>query len=231
MVNPDFYEENLNYSADERQAKMAAMLARMREPEYQAYDDIAAAVVERLADATSNVTEWENSDDKNIPSEKIIRKTQLAQAEQEKAAATVSFKHLRGDNLDAPAQRAAGSVTAALVLASNGGAPAQTPDSLPTKDIADCFDGLNGWPAARWTKNLGESKWLHPARTALGAAGGAPSMWSPLTLAQLVHDKTKGARPKAQVLKAFDNQFNKNPVLMPWRDDFNEYFAMFSESD
>jgi len=117
----------------------------------------------------------------------------------------------------------AGAVTAPM-----DDAPEQ---SLPTKDIADCFDGLNGWNADRWGKNLGGSNWLHPARTARGAAGGAPSTWNPLTLAQLVCDKTKGQRPKEQILKSFNNRFNTNPVLAPWKSAFNEYFAMFSETD
>ena len=109
-----------------------------------------------------------------------------------------------------------------------GCAPEQ---SLPTKCIADCFDGLNGWDAETWPKRLSGAKWLHPARTALGAAGGAPSTWNPLTLAQLVCDKTKGQRPREQILKTFNSRFNLNPVLEPWKAAFNEYFAMFSESD
>jgi len=104
-------------------------------------------------------------------------------------------------------------------------------ESLPTKDIATCFDGLNGWDAETWPKRLSGAKWLHPARTALGGKGGAPSMWNPLTLAQLVHDKTKGQRPREQILKTFNNRFNTNPVLEPWKTAFNEYFAMFSDSD
>ncbi len=49
QVNPNFSEVNLNYSADERQAKMAAMMARMREPEYRTDVDVADAVIERVA--------------------------------------------------------------------------------------------------------------------------------------------------------------------------------------
>jgi len=109
---------------------------------------------------------------------------------------------------------------------------ADTPEqSLPTKDIATCFDGLNGWDTVTWPKRLSGSNWLHTARTALGGAGGASSMWNPLEIAQLVYDKTKGARPQAQILKAFNHRFNTNPVLAPWKIAFNEYYAMFSEAD
>ncbi len=103
--------------------------------------------------------------------------------------------------------------------------------SLPTKDIATCFDRLNGWDTVTWPKRLSGSNWLHTARTALGGAGGASSMWNPLEIAQLVCDKTKGAKPKAQILKAFNHRFNTNPVLAPWKIAFNEYYAMFSEAD
>lgn len=109
--------------------------------------------------------------------------------------------------------------------------PQTTGDGLPTKDIATLFDGVNDWPKARWPKNLSGSVWLHPARTALGGAGGASSMWNPLTLAQLIHDQTKGNRPRELLIRTLKNRFNNNAVLIPWRDAFNEYFDTFTVSD
>ncbi len=104
-------------------------------------------------------------------------------------------------------------------------------EGLLTKEIAETFDGLNEWNADRWTKNLSSSKWLHHARIALGGAGGASSVWNPLTLAQLIYDKTKGEKAKEKVMKAFNSRFNRNPVLTPWRDAFNEYFATHCTTD
>ena len=104
-------------------------------------------------------------------------------------------------------------------------------DGLLTKEIAVTFDGVNKWDAKRWPKNLSASKWLHPARTALGGAGGASSVWNPLTLAQLIHSKTKGDKEREQIMRVFYSRFNNNPVLMQWRDGFNEYFATHCATD
>ena len=102
---------------------------------------------------------------------------------------------------------------------------------LLTKEIADTFAGVNKWSADRWPRNLSASKWLHPARMALGCAGGASSVWNPLTLAQLMHSKAKGSKPKEQLMKSLNFRFNQNPVLKPWRDAFNEYFATYCVTD
>lgn len=102
---------------------------------------------------------------------------------------------------------------------------------LTTKEIAAVFEGVNGWNATRWRKNLSASQWLHRARIASGAAGGASATWDPLKLAQLMHGKTKGHKAKEQIVKAFQSRFNRNPVLLPWRDDFNEYFATHCTTD
>lgn len=109
--------------------------------------------------------------------------------------------------------------------------PLQIEGGLLTKEIADTFDGVNGWSADRWPKNLSSSKWLHPARIALGGAGVASAVWNPLTLAELMHSKTKGSKPKQQLMKVLNSRFNRNPVLMPWRDAFNEYFATHCATD
>lgn len=114
---------------------------------------------------------------------------------------------------------------------SDNPAPQITGDGLPTKDIATLFDGVNDWPKARWPKNLSGSKWLHPARVALGGAGVANSMWNPLTLAQLIHDQAKGDRTRELLIRTLKNRFNNNAVLIPWRDAFNEYFDTFTVSD
>ncbi len=102
---------------------------------------------------------------------------------------------------------------------------------LVTIDIANTFDGLNGWNAERWRKNLSAAKWLHPARIARGRAGGASAVWCPVMLAQLMHDKAKGEREKGKLMNALNSRFTKNPVLKPWRDDFNEYLATYGTTE
>lgn len=120
---------------------------------------------------------------------------------------------------------------APVVAASDGPAPVDTGEGLTTKAIAAIFDGVNDWPENRWPRNLSGSKWLHTARTGLGTAGGGSARWNPLALAQLLHERTKGKRPRDLLVKTLKNRFNKNPVLMPWRDSFNEHFATYIESD
>ncbi|HQS38320.1 MAG: hypothetical protein B7Y69_08290 [Sphingobacteriia bacterium 35-40-8] len=109
--------------------------------------------------------------------------------------------------------------------------PLPVEQGLSTKDIAHAFDGVNGWSVDRWTKNLSAAKWLHPARIALGGAGGASSVWSPVMLAQLMHDSTKGEREKEKLMKVFNSRFARNPALGLWRDAFNDYFATHCATD
>jgi hypothetical protein len=78
---------------------------------------------------------------------------------------------------------------------------------------------------------LSAAKWLHPARIALGGAGGASSVWSPVMLAQLMHDSTKGEREKEKLMKVFNSRFARNPALGLWRDAFNDYFATHCATD
>jgi len=217
----DCSDEYLNYSADERQAKMAAMMARMKKPEYQREVE-STAFMERIDEVNAKIQYWKTRDDTTATDAEIVQRN-LEPLEAELSSIQKKAIQIREGSPGAPEES---------LLPARPAADGDKPEpSLPTKDIATCFDGLNGWNAKRWHKNLGGSNWLHPARTARGAAGGAPSTWNPLALAQLVHDKTKGQRPREQILKEFNNRFNTNPVLEPWKTNFNEYFAIFSESD
>lgn len=129
----------------------------------------------------------------------------------------------------APAQTATpvpvGAESASGYVEPDKAGPLPAVQGLSTKDIAHAFDGVNGWNFERWRKNLSASRWLHPARIALGGAGGAPSVWSPLTLAQLMHDAEKDEQTKEKLMKIFNSRFTLIPALGPWRDEFNEYFA------
>lgn len=100
--------------------------------------------------------------------------------------------------------------------------------SLPTTTIAQIFDGLP-FPAKRWSSNLSAAKWLLPANRGKGERGGAPAMWCPLTIAQLVCEREKDARTKQKTLKSLNSRFRINPVLSPWKDAWDDYFGMFTE--
>lgn len=102
---------------------------------------------------------------------------------------------------------------------------------LSTKEIAQAFDGVNGWDCERWPKNLSASSWLHSARIAIGTAGGAPSMWSPVVLAQLMHARVKDNREREKLMKIVLSRFTTIPALRPWRDEFREYFETHSVTD
>jgi hypothetical protein len=103
--------------------------------------------------------------------------------------------------------------------------PLRAAPRLKTSDLAQSFNDINGWPAERWIKNLSSSQWLHPANIDPGAPGKASATWSPLIVAQLVHGRKKSDRAKSTILKALHSRFKRIPLLEPWRDDWNEYFA------
>jgi len=95
------FEVSPIYSADERQAKMRMMLARMREPEYQTDVDVADAVIERVAVADAdNKRALETL--KNAPSTGIVEavekaKKYVASTNQELVDVGIEYKRLRGD--------------------------------------------------------------------------------------------------------------------------------------
>lgn len=108
--------------------------------------------------------------------------------------------------------------------------PVPVEQGLSTKDIAACF-GECYYSADNWPKRLSGTAWLETARIERGEAGGASAVWNPLTLAQLMHSKTKGDKAKEKLMKALNSRFTRNPVLGPWRDAFNEYFATHCATD
>lgn len=102
-------------------------------------------------------------------------------------------------------------------------------NGLATAQIAVIFDGLP-YTAENWPKRASDTHRLRPARVALGAAGGATSLWCPVKLAQLIHGKARGAE-KQKTLEALNKRFKSNPVLEPWRDAWNEHYEMFNDAD
>jgi len=149
-INPEYSNEHLQALAraeiaefhkpktfDERQAKMTAMLARMREPEYQTDVDVADAVIERVAEAHRKNIKWENADDQGRPEAMIIKERRVAETRQEKAEADDERSRLRGDSLDdAQAPTTTPATPAAVELDADApvpmaDAPAKTPAPLP----------------------------------------------------------------------------------------------------
>ena len=101
---------------------------------------------------------------------------------------------------------------------------------LLTKDIAACF-GDCYYSADNWPKRLSGTAWLKTACIGKGEIGGASAVWNPLTLAQLMHSKTKGDKAKEKLMKTLNSRFTRNPALGLWRDAFNEYFATHCATD
>lgn len=94
---------------------------------------------------------------------------------------------------------------------------------LPTPDIAVLFDGAP-FTKNEWNKRINERKWLEPARIAKGEQGGAPAMWCPLNIGQLVWEKEPSKR--AMLKRIF-----QNPALAPWRDEWDQFVDVFSNDD
>ena len=108
-------------------------------------------------------------------------------------------------------------------------ASSEPSNGLATAQIAVIFDGLP-YTAENWPKRASDINWLEPARVALGAAGGATSLWCPATLARLIHGRGRGAA-KQKTLEALNKRFKSNPVLEPWRDAWNQHYEMFNDAD
>ena len=120
--------------------------------------------------------------------------------------------------------KAAAPATVVAESASNGPS-----NGLATAQIAALFDAFP-YKAEHWSRRLSGTKWLQPAQVALGAAGGATSLWCPATLARLVHARERGpARQKT--LEALNRKFKSNPVLEPWRAAWNEHYEMFNDAN
>lgn len=99
---------------------------------------------------------------------------------------------------------------------------------LPTNTIAQLFDGIS-FAQDRWVKNIGQAKWLASANRGKGEQGGAPATWCPLTIARLVCDRGKNARAKQKTLTSLNSRFRTNLVLKPWKDEWDDYYGMFTE--
>lgn len=102
-------------------------------------------------------------------------------------------------------------------------------DGITTAQVAAIFDAMP-FTAENWPKRLSDAKWLKPAQVALGAAGGATSLWCPATLARLIHRREQGTA-KQKTIEALNRKFKSNPALEPWRTDWDEHYTMFNDAD
>ena len=102
-------------------------------------------------------------------------------------------------------------------------------DGITTAQVAAIFDTLP-YTAENWPRRLSDTKWLEPAQVALGAQGGASSLWNPATLARLIHGKERGTA-KQKTLEALNRKFKSKPVLAPWRTAWDEHYDMFKDAD
>ena len=107
-------------------------------------------------------------------------------------------------------------------------APILQTKSITSKQVALLFDSLP-YSAENWPKRLSGTKWLKPANIALGEVGGITGLWCPLILARLVHGRIKG-REKQKTLEALNTRFKRNTALHPWRDAWNEHYALFTDT-
>lgn len=111
---------------------------------------------------------------------------------------------------------------------------AMQPDPLPTKAIGELFDGIE-FTQHRWIKNIGTAAWLEDANMGKGERGGASATWCPLTVARLVYARQKDAsmteaKSKRKTLDALNSRFRTNPVLKPWKDAWDDYYSIFTDT-
>ena len=104
-----------------------------------------------------------------------------------------------------------------------------TANGMTTKDISVVFDGLP-FAESNWPKRVSGAKWLKNARLSLGARGGAPSIWCPFEVAQASYEQaSKDDKPKR--LTDLNRRFKSNVALAPWKDRWDDFYSMFSDSD
>ena len=134
--------------------------------------------------------------------------------------------HALADEYCAPEDAPQAATPAPVVAECANDAPV---DGITTAQVAAIFDGIK-YRAENWTRRLSDTKWLEPAKVALGAQGGASSLWNPATLARLIHGKERDTA-KQKTLEALNRKFKSKPVLAPWRTAWDEHYDLFKDAD
>jgi hypothetical protein len=104
-----------------------------------------------------------------------------------------------------------------------------TANGMTTQEIGAVFDGLP-FSQLDWPKRVSSAKWLQGARLSLGIKGGAPSMWCPVKVAQASYAQAS-KYDQAKRRKDLNSRFKSNPALAPWKDDWDNFHSIFSDTD
>jgi len=90
---------------------------------------------------------------------------------------------------------------------------------LPTRYIANAFDGPGNWNEEKWAKNLPQVAWAKTAITHRGRRGkGGATLWNPVLLAQLAMENRRAPINMRQFAAVF-----RTKMLEPWLDEWREY--------
>ena len=186
---------NNNSEPDERKARMALMVAKLQDADHQSMVDYAEEVGSRLDNAITNKSEWEQTDDRGVPSEKKIRDVELRTATDEIEKAKKMHWEARGDYAETcPPSQATTSYEPVGAVGVSGGVEPDKAGPLPltTGDIAFCFAGLRCKTEKEWKDLIGKGRnWVERCLIQPGTRGrgGAPKLWNPVCIgAALVRD-------------------------------------------
>lgn len=99
------------------------------------------------------------------------------------------------------------------------------PSPLKTRELAECFAGLDGKNAQQWMKPLGDvPKWLTEAVHTRGSQGKSETRWHPVAFgAALVKRGVKQNSVRAR--------FQTMPPLKPWLDAWKTYEAEYLDTE
>ena len=120
---------NNNSEPDERKARMALMVAKLQDADHQSMVDYAEEVGSRLDNAITNKSEWEQTDDRGVPSEKKIRDVELRTATDEIEKAKKMHWEARGDYAETCPPSQATTSYAPVMAVGDGLAPLTTAPS------------------------------------------------------------------------------------------------------
>ena len=120
-------------------------------------------------------------------------------------------------------------VSVSEIAATDAQAAPVDSSSITSSQVAQLFDGLP-YTAKNWPKRLSDTKWLIHAKIGAGQVGGISAQWCPLLLAHQIHAREE-EHLKQKTLDALSRRFNKFLPLQPWRDAWNDHYAMFTNAN
>ena len=95
------------------------------------------------------------------------------------------------------------------------------PLALTTTEVAESFNGLRGWSAARWKKALGDKPvWLKKCVLAPGSRGVLQTRWDPVAIGAALLMRDHSLKPNT--VRA---RFQTRDPLKPWLDGWKTYEA------